>query len=72
MKISEDTNDTEMKEQAKVNFGMANGSLKWNNHVTGILQQIDDQNEEADAADEASEQNQKVDEAPVEDEEDNN
>ena len=38
MKISEDTNDGEMKEQAKVNFGMANGSLKWNNHVTGILQ----------------------------------
>ena len=37
MKISEDTNDTDMKEQAKVNFGMANGSLKWNNHVTGIL-----------------------------------
>ena len=34
---------------------MANGSLKWNNHVTGILQQIDDQNEEADAADEAAE-----------------
>jgi hypothetical protein len=37
MKISEETNDTDMKEQAKVNFGMANASLKWNNHITSIL-----------------------------------
>ena len=43
MKISEETNDADMKEQAKVNFGMANASLKWNNHVTGILQQIEGQ-----------------------------
>lgn len=51
MKISEETNDTDMKEQAKVNFGMANASLKWNNHITSILQQIDDQNGEIDAKD---------------------
>lgn len=38
MKISEETNDGDMKEQAKVNFGMANASLKWSNHITGILQ----------------------------------
>ena len=37
MKISEQTADGDMKEQAKVNFGMANASLKWNNHITGIL-----------------------------------
>jgi cytochrome c-type biogenesis protein CcmH/NrfG len=40
MKISEDQNDTDMKEQAKVNFGMANASLKWNSHITGLLEQI--------------------------------
>lgn len=37
MKIAEETGDPEMKEQAKVNFGMANASMKWNNHVTNIL-----------------------------------
>ena len=37
MKISEETGDTDTKEQAKVNFGMANASLKCNNHITGIL-----------------------------------
>ena len=71
MKISEETNDVDMKEQAKVNFGMANASLKWNNHITGILQQIEDQNVEADAADnEADERAAKVDEAAPEDEDD--
>lgn len=71
MKISEETNDVDMKEQAKVNFGMANASLKWNNHITGILQQIEDQNGEADAADnEADERAAKVDEAAPEDEDD--
>jgi hypothetical protein len=37
MKISEETNDGDTKEQAKVNFGMANASLKWNSHITNIL-----------------------------------
>lgn len=71
MKISEETNDGDMKEQAKVNFGMANASLKWNNHITGILQQIEDQNDEADAADNDDQDKVgKVDEAAAEDEDD--
>lgn len=37
MKISEETNDNDMKEHAKVNFGMANASLKWNGHVNQLL-----------------------------------
>jgi tetratricopeptide (TPR) repeat protein len=37
LKISEETGDPDSQEQAKVNFGMANASLKWNEHVTGIL-----------------------------------
>jgi len=41
MKISEDVKDVDTKEKAKVNFGMANASLKWNNHVTGLLEQIE-------------------------------
>lgn len=38
MKIAEETGDADLKEQAKVNFGMANASMKWTNHVTNILQ----------------------------------
>lgn len=37
MKIAEETGDGEMKEQAKVNFGMANASMKWTGHVANIL-----------------------------------
>jgi hypothetical protein len=37
MKIAEETGDPDMKEQAKVNFGMANASMKWNSHVNNIL-----------------------------------
>lgn len=40
MKISEDVKDEANKEKAKVNFGMANASLKWNNHISGIKDQI--------------------------------
>ena len=50
---------------------MANASLKWGNHITSILQQIEDQNVEAEAADnEADEKAAKVDEAAPEDEDD--
>lgn len=70
MKISEETNDGDMREQAKVNFGMANASLKWSNHITGILQQIEDQNDEADNADNEETEVNKVDEAAPEDEDD--
>jgi hypothetical protein len=41
MKIAEETGDDDMKEQAKVNFGMANASMKWTNHVTNILQGLE-------------------------------
>lgn len=37
MKISEENNDGDTKVNAKVNFGMANASLKWNEHVTELL-----------------------------------
>ena len=37
MKISEETADGDTKEQAQVNFGMANASLKWNGHINNIL-----------------------------------
>ena len=40
MKIAEETGDPEMKENAKVNFGMANASMKWNSHVNNILQNL--------------------------------
>jgi hypothetical protein len=52
MKISEDCKDEDMKEQAKVNFGMANASLKWNNHVTGLLEQIEGKANDDDRLDE--------------------
>ena len=68
MKISEETNDVDMKESAKVNFGMANASLKWNNHVTGILMQIEGKQNNEDALDDKAEQ---VDEASPEEENDN-
>ena len=47
-----------------VNFGMANASLKWNNHITGILKQIEDQNEEL----EKRAEQENVEEAPEEEE----
>lgn len=37
MKIAEETGDGDLKEAAKVNFGMANASMKWTNHVSNIL-----------------------------------
>jgi len=40
MKIAEETEDSELKEAAKVNFGMANASMKWNEHVTDILKGV--------------------------------
>lgn len=50
---------------------MANASLKWSHHITGILQQIEDQNDEADNVDnEEAEQAAKVDEAAPEEEDD--
>ena len=74
MKISEETNDNEMKEQAKVNFGMANASLKWNSHITGLLQQIEEKNADFDVKDNEKDKDEEdaVDEAAAEDEDDGN
>ena len=44
MKIAEEINDPEIKETSKVNFGMANASAKWNEHVTDILKNIEGNN----------------------------
>jgi hypothetical protein len=41
MKISEETSDNKTKEDAKVSFGMANASMKWNSHITDILKGIE-------------------------------
>ena len=41
MKIAEETEDTDLHEAAKVNFGMANASAKWNDHITSIIKNVD-------------------------------
>lgn len=41
MKLAEETEDTDTREQAKVNFGMANASKNWNDHVAGILKDVE-------------------------------
>lgn len=45
MKIAEETGDGDLKEAAKVNFGMANASMKWTNHVSNILTNLQDATE---------------------------
>ena len=40
MKLAEETQDGETKETAKVNFGMANASMKWNEHVSDIMKGV--------------------------------
>lgn len=40
MQIAEQTDDNETRETAKVNFGMANASMKWNEHVLSILGKV--------------------------------
>jgi hypothetical protein len=37
MKIAEEVGDSEQKEKAKVNFGMANANLKWEKHQSEVL-----------------------------------
>ena len=41
MKLAEETEDSETREQAKVNFGMANASKNWNDHIAGILRDVE-------------------------------
>ena len=68
MKIAEETEDTDLHEAAKVNFGMANASTKWNDHVTNILKTVqgaqtavdkeEDEEEFAERAGEEDDENQ--------------
>ena len=41
MKIAEDHNDTNNKETAKVNYGLATASLNWNEKIHEIMTQVD-------------------------------
>ena len=56
MKIAEETGDGDLKEQAKVNFGMANASMKWTNHVSNILHNLQGGTEGAAAVEEEEEE----------------
>ena len=47
MKIAEETGDGDLKEAAKVNFGMAKASNQWTNHVSAILNNLQDTTQEA-------------------------
>ncbi len=40
MKLAEETQDPTTKETAKVNFGMVNASMNWNDHVTDNLKGV--------------------------------
>ena len=63
MKIAKETSDNTMKEDAKVSFGMANASMKWNEHITGILKEIEGNKvsmENAELVDEMKEHDQEV------------
>ena len=62
MKIAEETGDTDQKEQAKVNFGMANASMKWTSHVTNILQGIVEKEKENLAEEDQDEEGEEEDE----------
>lgn len=52
MKIAEETEDREIKDTAKVNFGMANASMKWQEHVGDILRGIEGHEKVASAEEE--------------------
>ena len=63
MKIAEETSDNTMKEDAKVSFGMANASMKWNEHIAGILKEIEENKvsiENAELDDEMKEHDQEA------------
>lgn len=48
MKIAEETEDSDLREAAKVNYGMANASIKWDGHVKNILHGIEGSNNAVD------------------------
>lgn len=55
MKIAEETEDSDLREAAKVNYGMANASIKWGDHVSGILRNIEGANNDMDRQEEEDE-----------------
>lgn len=55
MKIAEETEDSDLREAAKVNYGMANASIKWGDHVNNILRNIDGSNNALDRQEEEDE-----------------
>ena len=48
MKIAEETEDSDLREAAKVNYGMANASIKWGDHMSNILRNIAGSNQAID------------------------
>ena len=48
MKIAEETEDSDLREAAKVSYGMANASIKWGDHVSNILRNIEGTNQALD------------------------
>ena len=48
MKIAEETEDSDLREAAKVNYGMANASIKWGDHVNSIHRNIEGTNQAID------------------------
>merc|ERR1712156_1306508 len=55
MKIAEETEDSDLREAAKVNYGMANVSIKWGDHVNNILRNIEGNNNALDRYEEEDE-----------------
>jgi len=62
MKIAEETDDTDLREAAKVNYGMANASIKWGDHVNSILRNIEGSNNVIDRQEEEDEMLERDDE----------
>ncbi len=68
MQIADQIEDTETRETAKVNFGMANASMKWDEHVKDILIKV---NENVDINTHAEDDEEMAEKADEEDELDN-
>lgn len=68
MQIADQIEDSETRETAKVNFGMANASMKWDEHVKDILIKV---NENADGNGHAEDDEEMAEKADEEDELDN-
>ena len=62
MKIAEETEDSDLREAAKVNYGMANASIKWGDHVSNILRNIEGTNNAVERQEEEDELAEREDE----------